>query len=82
MSKISKHLRIISGITFLIFALSFIQNTHHRQKEKSDQPDSRPNIVIIMADDLDSRQLSCYGGKNLQTKNIDALASEGMKLSR
>ncbi|MCH5719473.1 hypothetical protein [Niabella hibiscisoli] len=21
----------------------------------------RPNIIIIMADDLDSRQLSCYG---------------------
>jgi len=39
----------------------------------------RPNIVIIMADDLDSRQLSCYGGKNLETKNIDALANEGMK---
>lgn len=40
--------------------------------------DNRPNIVIIMADDLDSRQLSCYGGKNLVTTNIDKLATEGM----
>ncbi|WP_232456809.1 sulfatase family protein [Pedobacter psychrophilus] len=39
---------------------------------------TRPNVVIVMADDLDTRQLSCYGGKNLQTTNIDALAKEGM----
>lgn len=43
---------------------------------------SRPNIVVIMADDLDSRQLSCYGGKNLKTTNIDQLASEGLKFNQ
>ncbi len=42
----------------------------------------KPNIIIIMADDLNSRQLSCYGGQNLQTKNIDALASQGMKFNQ
>lgn len=42
----------------------------------------QPNIVIVMADDLDSRQLSCYGGKNLVTKNIDALATQGMKFNQ
>ena len=41
----------------------------------------RPNVVIVMADDLDSRQLSCYGGKNLRTPHIDALASQGMKFN-
>lgn len=41
----------------------------------------RPNIVIIMADDLDSRQLSCYGGKNLKTTHIDALAEAGLKFN-
>jgi GH43 family beta-xylosidase/arylsulfatase A-like enzyme len=41
-----------------------------------------PNIVIIMADDLDSKQLSCYGGKNIVTKNIDALAGQGMKFNQ
>ena len=42
----------------------------------------RPNVVIIMADDLDSRQLSCYGGQNIRTKNIDQLASEGLRFNR
>jgi arylsulfatase A-like enzyme len=43
---------------------------------------ARPNVVIIMADDLDSRQLSCYGGKNMITKNIDKLAGEGMQFNQ
>lgn len=42
----------------------------------------KPNIIFVMADDLDSKQLSCYGGKNLVTKNIDALASQGMKFNQ
>lgn len=42
---------------------------------------NKPNIVIIMADDLDSRQLSCYGGQNMRTHHIDALAAEGMKFN-
>jgi len=43
---------------------------------------NRPNIIVIMADDLDSRQLSCYGGKNLKTTHIDALAKEGLKFNQ
>jgi N-sulfoglucosamine sulfohydrolase len=39
----------------------------------------KPNMLVIMADDLDSRQLSCYGGKNIN--HIDALAAEGMKFN-
>ncbi|WP_295117432.1 sulfatase [uncultured Chitinophaga sp.] len=42
----------------------------------------RPNVVIIMADDLDTRQLSCYGGKNIRTKYIDQLAAEGLKFNQ
>lgn len=42
---------------------------------------SRPNIIFIMADDLDSRQLSTYGGKNLKTVHIDRLAEQGLKFN-
>ncbi|NGM66575.1 sulfatase [Sphingobacterium sp. SGR-19] len=43
--------------------------------------DNKPNFLIIMADDLDVQQLSCYGGKNLETKHIDRLAAEGIKFN-
>ena len=42
----------------------------------------RPNIVLIVADDLGWGDLSCYGGKDVRTPNIDALAVEGMRFDR
>lgn len=50
--------------------------------QSSAQTVQRPNVIIIMADDLDSRQLSCYGGKNINTPNIDRLAKEGLKFNQ
>jgi arylsulfatase A len=40
---------------------------------------SRPNIIVIVADDLGFGDLACYGNKNHQTPNIDKLAREGIK---
>jgi N-sulfoglucosamine sulfohydrolase len=53
------------------------------KKDFSGEEDKvKPNVIIIMADDLDSRQLSCYGGQNINTKNIDALAAEGLRFNQ
>lgn len=41
----------------------------------------RPNILLILADDLGYSDLSCYGGE-IATPHIDALASEGIMFSR
>lgn len=38
----------------------------------------RPNIIILLADDLGAYETSAYGGKELQTKHIDALAARGV----
>jgi arylsulfatase A-like enzyme len=43
--------------------------------------DRKPNIIIIMADDLGYGDLSCYGGKHAKTPHIDALATGGMKFT-
>ncbi len=44
----------------------------------SQDSDSKPNIVYIVADDLGYGDLSCYGQKKFETPNIDALAEAGM----
>ncbi|MHC4556685.1 MAG: sulfatase-like hydrolase/transferase [Planctomycetota bacterium] len=38
----------------------------------------RPNIVMYLSDDHGVDFLGCYGNKDVQTPNIDALAKEGM----
>ena len=43
---------------------------------------ARPNILFILADDVTYNTLSCYGGRNIKTPNIDALAADGMKFTR
>lgn len=42
----------------------------------------KPNIVFILADDLGFGDLSCYGGENAKTPNIDRIAAEGMRFTR
>lgn len=41
----------------------------------------KPNILVFLADDLGTHELSCYGGENIVTPNIDRLANEGMLFS-
>jgi arylsulfatase A len=43
--------------------------------------DDRPNIVIIMADDLGLGDLSCFGSTYIKTPNLDAMAAGGVKLT-
>lgn len=40
-------------------------------------PRKRPNIIFILADDMGSWALGCSGNEEIQTPNIDKLASEG-----
>jgi arylsulfatase A len=42
---------------------------------------SRPNIVILLADDLGWGDPGCYGATLVKTPNIDRLAAEGMRFT-
>src|SRR5262245_6550292 len=41
----------------------------------------RPNIVLVLADDLGYGDLHCYGEKTMQTPNLDRFATEGLRLT-
>jgi len=62
----------VKAIGFAIIASPLFSSVFSQEK---------PNIVIIIADDLASNELSCYGGKNLKTPNIDRLADEGIRFT-
>jgi arylsulfatase A len=41
----------------------------------------KPNVIVIMADDLGYGDLSCYGATALRTPHIDRLAAEGRRFT-
>lgn len=43
---------------------------------------SRPNIVLIVADDLGYGDLGCYGATKIKTPNVDRLAAEGVRFTQ
>jgi len=44
--------------------------------------DSRPNILIFMADDQYMASVGCYGAEPSHTPNIDRLAAEGVRFTQ
>jgi N-sulfoglucosamine sulfohydrolase len=42
----------------------------------------RPNIILIIADDLSAEDCAPYGNKGVRMPNIDRLAGEGMRFNR
>jgi arylsulfatase A-like enzyme len=42
---------------------------------------TRPNFVVILADDLGYRDIGCYGVKDIRTPAIDRLAARGVKFT-
>ena len=43
---------------------------------------ARPNVVLIMMDDMGYGDLGSYGGKDARTPNIDRLARQGVRLTQ
>lgn len=46
-----------------------------------DKPEEKPNILIILADDLGYSDLGCYGSE-IQTPNLDRLAYDGIRFTQ
>jgi N-acetylgalactosamine-6-sulfatase len=48
----------------------------------TNQPTTKPNIILILADDMGYADPACFGGAATATPNIDALAKSGTKMTR
>ncbi|MAS96294.1 MAG: N-acetylgalactosamine-6-sulfate sulfatase [Verrucomicrobiales bacterium] len=59
---------------FRLFALSFLISLSLSAAE-------RPNLIVIMVDDMGYAGVSCFGNPYFKTPEIDRLAAEGMRLT-
>lgn len=41
---------------------------------------SKPNLILVLADDLGAAELGCYGNRQHRTPHLDRLAAEGLRL--
>lgn len=64
------------GVLVLVFACISCNKTTKNTDE------IKPNIIYILADDLGYAELGCYGQQKIETPNIDALATNGMKFTQ
>lgn len=63
---------------FLLFALCSSLSAA-AQPDSAKAPTDKPNVLVIIADDLGYADIGVHGGKEVPTPNIDALAASGVR---
>lgn len=69
----------ITAVAFSVVA-ALVAHAIYSQSVNAESSD-RPNILLIMADDLGFSDLGCYGGE-IDTPNLDALAQNGLRFTQ
>ena len=65
----------------LIYIIFIIALCSCKQDINTEAEESRPNIIVIMVDDLGKEWISYYGAEDISTPNIDALAKSGVSFN-
>lgn len=79
-SKLPLRVRLLRILaTLIIAAAGLSQGVYPAIADAADAQPRKPNIVLILADDIGYGDLSCYGAKHARTPNLDRLAKEGLR---
>ncbi|MFT3902183.1 MAG: arylsulfatase [Niabella sp.] len=73
--------KVLFSVLAIGIASMLLFSFDEKKREAVVPPDDRPNIVLIMADDLGFSDVGCYGGE-IRTPNIDYLAQNGLRFTQ
>ena len=68
-------------IKYTILFITFFSCLSHAAEKPTKANDERPNIIVIMVDDMGFSDISCYGGE-IPTPHLDKLGKNGLKFSQ
>lgn len=67
------------GISRLTLAIVILISLLDGRPACGEEKGRKPNVVVILADDLGAGDLACCGAKDMQTPHLDALFAAGMR---
>lgn len=70
-----------TAVRVLILATIFGFGSAPLHALSASKANAKPNIIVILADDLGYGELGCYGGKDAPTPNLDAMAKAGVRFT-
>lgn len=78
----SKFLNLVQVVSAMgLIALPHIHAANPASVAAKEQIPRRPNIVLILVDDMGYGDAGCYGGTAFPTPNLDRLAEEGVRFT-
>lgn len=63
----------------VLIATGILSSLHCIPGDCTAKPGKKPNVIIILTDDMGYGEISCYNPNQIKTPNIDALAEKGVR---
>ena len=67
-------IQLATAVLSSVFSIPFVSEGKPKLQNK-------PNVVIILTDDMGYGDISCYNQNQIKTPNIDRLATEGVRFT-
>src|SRR5210317_1695156 len=81
MRSFDSHCRRLPSAAWLAFLFLSCQTNASLGQDQPSNGSDRPNIILIMVDDMGFSDIGCYGSE-IPTPNLDALAEGGVRFSQ